>query len=84
LGSISAPLVFELSSKYSEGSFDVFMIVLAGCMLFIGCFAKVFLIRETKGVTLKADVFSDDEEAIKTSTASVDYGTVARKGPGKV
>merc|ERR1719473_1308402 len=54
LGSISAPLLFELSSEMTGGSFDVFM------GMAIGLTAGLCLTRETKGQKLVTHV--EDEK----------------------
>jgi len=48
-GSISAPLIFELSYSSADGSFDVFVAIVMTSMLFISAFAGRVLTVETKG-----------------------------------
>lgn len=53
LGSISAPLLFELSHHHTEGSFDVFMGCVLGFMLLVSLLAGPCLPHETKGLSLE-------------------------------
>lgn len=51
-GSISAPLLFELSHEHAQGSFDIFLGLLIFLMICIATFAPFFLKIETKGLSL--------------------------------
>lgn len=53
LGSISAPLLFELSHHYSKGSFDIFMSCLLGSMLLVSFLSRPCLPHETKGLSIE-------------------------------
>merc|ERR1719506_355393 len=56
VGSISAPLLFELSMDWSDGSFDIFLTLVASFMGFIAVAAGFALSIETKGKALATDV----------------------------
>ena len=56
VGSISAPLLFELSMDWSDGSFDFFLTLVASFMGFIAVAAGFALSIETKGKALATDV----------------------------
>jgi putative MFS transporter len=56
LGSISAPLLFELSMDWSDGSFDIFLTCVSSFMLFIALGAGWMLTIETKGKALAVGV----------------------------
>lgn len=64
LGSISAPLLFELSLNQTK-SFDVFMWVLFGLLFAIALAAPRCLTRETKGRGFLEDDALDDVKASK-------------------
>lgn len=55
LGSISAPLLFEVSSEWSGGSFDIFMGWVILLMATVASAAGVCLTMETKGQALVLD-----------------------------
>lgn len=55
LGSITAPLLFEVSHDSSK-SFDVFVWVLFSCMLAISVGAPIFFTRDTKGKDLAEEL----------------------------
>jgi MFS family permease len=56
VGSISAPLLFELSMDWSDGSFDIFLIAVSSFMGFIAITAGMALSIETKGKALAVGV----------------------------
>merc|ERR1719421_2626027 len=56
VGSISAPLLFELSMDWSDGSFDIFLSLVSGFMAFIALGAGFALSIETKGKALAMGV----------------------------
>jgi putative MFS transporter len=56
VGSISAPLLFELSMDWSDGSFDIFLTTVAAFMSFIAAAAGMALSIETKGKALAVGV----------------------------
>jgi MFS family permease len=56
VGSISAPLLFELSMDFSDGSFDIFLAAVASFMAFIALTAGFALSIETKGKALAVGV----------------------------
>merc|ERR1719201_2067983 len=55
IGSISAPLLFELSMDWSDGSFDIFLSTVVIFMSIIAVFAGWCLSIETKGKALAVD-----------------------------
>jgi len=55
IGSISAPLLFELSMDWSDGSFDIFLITVVTFMSLIAVLAGWCLSIETKGKALAVD-----------------------------
>jgi len=59
-GSISAPLIFELSYEYADSSFDAFMFLLIALMLCVAALAPFVLTHETKFTAL---CHSIEEEA---------------------
>jgi len=65
LGSITAPLLFELSHHHTEGSFDVFMGCVLGFMLLVSLLAGPCLPHETKGMSL--ETASSEVESKKKS-----------------
>ncbi|CAD7946524.1 unnamed protein product [Amoebophrya sp. A25] len=70
-GSISAPVVFELtfSSGGTEKSFNGFVSIVGVLMLFIACSVHTFLRRETKGALILDD--GDEDSAPDLESASL-------------
>mmetsp|Transcript_120091 Transcript_120091/g.299578 ORF Transcript_120091/g.299578 Transcript_120091/m.299578 type:complete len:561 (-) Transcript_120091:44-1726(-) len=84
-GSISAPLIFELSYEHAEGSFDIFMYFLSFLMCLIAVLAPFVLTQETKFQPLCwADVQAEATAGYMTSMDSglsqyscYSYGTMS-------
>lgn len=71
LGSISSPIVFQLTEVY--GGFNPFWIIIICLMWFVAVCGRLFLTIETKGQTL-----ADDSLPGEDGIADVSYGATAK------